>query len=305
MQLSTSCGAGVARLRARTVTNDATPQRARLAVLGSPIAHSLSPRLHAAAYGVLGLPWSYGAADVTAAALTEFLEGCDGSWRGLSLTMPLKRDVVPLLDSLDPVAAQTGVANTVLFAEGALKGYNTDVAGIVRPLREAGVQSLDQVVIFGGGATATSALVAVAELGASSALFWVRTPAKATGLQHLGSELGVEVEARSFTDLGRGVGRPDAVISTLPNGTMVNLVVPEEARRSSILFDVAYDPWPTALADAWGAVSAPVISGLEMLLAQALVQVRIFVNGDPESELPDEEGVMNAMRASVEGSSQA
>ena len=206
---------------------------------------------------------------------------------------------MPLLDSLDRVATLTGVANTVLFDGGVRRGFNTDVAGIVRPLREAGALTLDQVVIFGGGATAASALVASAELGASSVLIWLRSPEKATGLQQLGAELGVVVEARAFTDLGRGFGEPDAVISTLPNGAVVDLVVPETARRNSILFDVAYDPWPTALADAWASVSAPVISGLEMLLAQALVQVRIFLSGDPTAELPQEQRVVEAMRASV------
>lgn len=282
------------------MTRESVTKRKKLAVLGNPIAHSLSPRLHAAAYQVLGLPWSYGSAEVTEATLAAFVESCDDQWQGLSLTMPLKREVAPLLDSLDHCAALTGVANTILFDGAHRRGFNTDIAGIVRPLRDAGVHSLDQVVVFGGGATATSALVASAELGASSALIWLRSPEKASGLQRLGAELGVAVEARAFTDLGRGIGRPDAVISTLPNGAVVDLVVPEEVRTNSILFDVAYDPWPTPLAVAWASVSAPVISGLEMLLAQALVQVRIFVSGDPEVELPQEEQVASAMRASVD-----
>jgi len=271
-----------------------------LAVLGSPIGHSLSPSLHEAAYRALGLPWRYDAVEVSGAELPAFIDTCGDEWRGLSLTMPLKRDVIPLLDSLDRPATLTGVANTLLFDGVRRRGFNTDVAGMVRPLREAGVQSLGEVVILGGGATAASAVAASAELGASSVLIWVRSPEKATGLQRLGSELGVEVEARAFTDLGRGIGRPDAVFSTLPNGAVVDLVVPGEARQNSVLFDVAYDPWPTALADAWSAVSSPVISGLEMLLAQALVQVRIFVNGDPEHELPREELVSQAMRASIQ-----
>jgi len=281
------------------VISEATTRQTRLAVLGSPIGHSLSPRLHEAAYRTLGLPWSYGATEVTGAGLSEFIENCGEEWRGLSLTMPLKRDVIPLLDSVDRLAALTGVANTLLFDGGQRRGFNTDIAGMVRPLREAGVQSLGEVVILGGGATAASAVVASAELGSSSVLIWVRSPEKATGLQRLGSELGVSVEARAFTDLGRGIGRPDAVFSTLPNGAVVDLVVPEAARSNSVLFDVAYDPWPTALAESWAAVASPVISGLEMLLAQALVQVRIFVSGNPEAALPQEELVVAAMRESV------
>lgn len=282
------------------MTSDVVSVRTRLAVLGSPIGHSLSPRLHEAAYRALGLPWSYGAVDVTGSELPAFIEGCGDEWRGLSLTMPLKRDVIPLLDSLDRLATLTGVANTLLFDGGRRLGFNTDIAGMVRPLRDAGVHSVREVVILGGGATAASAIAASAELGASAFLVWVRSPERATGLLRLGAELGVDVETRAFTDLGRGIGRPDVVFSTLPNGAVVDLVVPEQTRQNSVLFDVAYDPWPTALADAWTEASSLVISGLEMLAAQALVQVRIFANGDPDAELPQEELVRQAMRASVE-----
>lgn len=281
------------------MTSEVALDRTQLAVLGSPVGHSLSPRLHTAAYRTLGVPWSYGAAEVTGAELPEFVANCGREWRGLSLTMPLKREVIPLLDSMDRAATLTGVANTLLFEGGLRRGFNTDVAGMVRPLREAGVHSLDEVVILGGGATAASAVAASAELGASSVIIWMRSPEKATGLQRLGTELGIVVEARTFTDLGRGIGRPEVVFSTLPNGAVVDLLVSERVRSNSVLFDVAYDPWPTALADTWAAVSSPVISGLEMLLAQALVQVRIFVSGDPEAPLPQEDRVVGAMRHSV------
>jgi shikimate dehydrogenase len=275
--------------------------RRRLAVLGSPIGHSLSPRLHAAAYRALGLPWTYDAVDVGAEELAGYLDACDDSWRGLSLTMPLKRDVVPLLDSVDRVAALTGVANTVLFGDGIRRGYNTDVAGITRAFRAHQVTALEEVVILGGGATAASALVAAADLGATSARFWLRTPAKATALRELGAKLGVAIHVNSFTDAESSVGSPGAVISTLPNGSVVNIMFSAEARRNSALFDVAYDPWPTALALSWAEAGAPVIPGVEMLIEQALVQVRIFVSGDPARELPEEAAVMDAMRASVAG----
>jgi shikimate dehydrogenase len=71
----------------------------RLAVLGSPIAHSQSPALHTAAYAALGLDWQYDAVEVTGATLANFVASRDASWRGLSLTMPLKRDVLPLLQA--------------------------------------------------------------------------------------------------------------------------------------------------------------------------------------------------------------
>src|ERR1700684_3264669 len=116
----------------------------RAAVLGSPIAHSLSPVLHAAAYQVLGLTsWKYQAIECTEAGLPGLLAGCGKDWAGLSLTMPLKRAVLPLLDKVDPLAAGGGGANTVTFAGGARHGHNTDVPGMIAALAAAGVTAAD------------------------------------------------------------------------------------------------------------------------------------------------------------------
>jgi shikimate dehydrogenase len=274
----------------------------RLAVLGSPIAHSKSPALHAAAYAVLGLDWEYGAVDVTGEALPGFLASRDEDWHGLSLTMPLKRDVMPLLAYRDDTAELTAGANTVLFDRSggslALRGFNTDVFGIVEAFGEVGVDSLGTVRILGGGATAASALVAARRLGAERIEVLVREPARATALVELGASVGAEVELGvlgSFT----GARTPDAVISTIPGHSDAALEFPEELRSSSVLFDVAYDPWPSSLAVSWLSAGGTVISGLEMLLHQAVAQVRVFVNGAPDAVLADEPAVLAAMRASI------
>jgi shikimate dehydrogenase len=275
----------------------------RLAVLGSPIAHSKSPLLHAAAYRELGLDWRYDAVDVSEAHLREFVASRDESWRGLSLTMPLKREVLPLLQWADDTASLTRAANTVLFdrSSGALelRGYNTDVYGVTAAFREAGVDRLDTVEILGGGATAASALAAASELGASLAIISVRTPAKAVDLATLGERLGVEVAVRQFGALDRPFVIPDAVVSTIPGHGSHGLSFAQPIRASSVLFDVAYDPWPSELAADWIAAGGTVISGLEMLLHQAVAQIRIFVNGAPDVALPGESDVLAAMRAAV------
>src|SRR5579859_6111990 len=104
----------------------------RAAVLGSPIAHSLSPVLHRAAYRELGLAgWSYEAIECDEAGLPALLDGCGPEWAGLSLTMPLKRAVLPLLGTADTVSREVGAANTVVFAGGARQGHNTDVPGMI------------------------------------------------------------------------------------------------------------------------------------------------------------------------------
>jgi shikimate dehydrogenase len=268
-----------------------------LAVLGSPIEHSKSPALHLAAYRTLGLDWQYGQVEMTGDRLAEFIRTRDASWRGLSLTMPLKQDVLPLLDTLDERARLTGAANTLLFDGGARHGFNTDIGGITAPLRAAQVTGLEQALILGGGATAASALVAVSELGCREATIAVRTPAKAAALVDLGTACGVAVR---IVPLGEATTVPaDVVISTLPNGALYELEFPRSLRAGAVLFDVAYDPWPTALASAWSDAAGRVIPGIEMLIGQALIQVRVFVGGDPGTALPHEAAVHQAMRNAV------
>jgi len=271
----------------------------RLAVLGSPIAHSQSPALHAAAYGVLGLDWAYSAIDVAEPALREFVEGLGPDWRGLSLTMPLKREVLGLLDSVDPVATLTGGANTVLLAGGERHGFNTDVYGITRAFREAGIDSLSKVRILGGGATAASVLVAVQQLGARHITLSLRTPSKAAALAALAETLGLDLQVDPLgATPGAGVTY-DAIVSTLPGGASQQLEFSSDLRHTAVLFDVAYSPWPSVFAEQWLDVGGTVISGMEMLINQALAQVRIFVGGDADAALPEEARVLAAMRAAV------
>jgi shikimate dehydrogenase len=278
-----------------------------LAVVGSPIAHSKSPALHAAAYRVLGLPWKYGRHELAAHDLPEFVRTRGALWRGMSLTMPLKQSVLPLVTSLDATAALTGAANTILFDEqdGArvLRGFNTDVPGIVRALRAAGTRSTRSVLIWGGGATAASALVAAAELGASTVTVQVRRPERAHGLEPLAHAAGVRLRIDRLGS--EPEERPDLVMSTLPgtagDGGAADAIVTGEAVAGAaasgvLLFDVAYDPWPTPIAERWGGA---VLSGLAMLAHQALLQVRVFVLGDPTAELPGEPAVLDAMLDAV------
>ena len=267
----------------------------RLAVLGSPISHSKSPLIQRAAYAVLGLDWRYDAVEVTGETLAGFLASCDETWRGLSLTMPLKRDVLPLLHRRAPLVDLVGGANTVLFTAEGLHGFNTDVYGVQRSFREAGVESLGAVHVIGAGATAASVIAGVAGLGATRVGVSARTPEKARPLVALGEALGVAVSVVPWGVVG---SVPDAVVSTLPGG-QYDLGFSEQVRSGSVLFDVAYDPWPSALASQWTEAGGSVIPGIELLLNQALGQVRIFVGGDPDAPLPNEDAVVAAMRASV------
>lgn len=269
-----------------------------LAVLGSPIAHSKSPAIQRAAYSVLGLPWSYEAVEMTGAGLAEFVEGLDESWRGLSLTMPLKREILPLLAWRHPVVDLVGGANTVLLGADGPRGFNTDVQGVVESFAGVGVSRLGYVHLLGAGATAASVLVATARMGASRVLVSARTPEKAQPLVELGAQLGVDVAVRPWGIMDRSLIVPDAVISTVPGGEN-DLVFAEPIRAGAVLFDVAYDPWPSRLATDWDAADGTIISGLDLLINQAVGQVRLFLTGDQDEPLPREPEVIAAMRAAV------
>ena len=271
--------------------------RRRLAVLGSPIAHSKSPALHRAAYDLLGLDWEYTAIELDGAGLRSFLDTRDPSWRGLSLTMPLKQDVLPLLAEVDELATLTNAANTVLLADGVRRGFNTDVGGIVRALGEAGCDRIRRGALVGGGATAASALAAMAELGAATVQVLLRRPEAGAPIVDLGARLGLAVEVRPIADLA-ALEEADLVVSTLPGGADPGVEASAALRRAT-LFDVAYAPWPTRLVSQWLEAGGSVVHGLEMLLHQAVLQVRIFTSGDPFQALPDEAAVLDVMRRSL------
>jgi shikimate dehydrogenase len=275
--------------------------RTRLAVLGSPIGHSRSPAIHLAAYRVLGLDWSYEAIELTGERLAGFLGACGPEWRGLSLTMPLKRDILPLLHRRHPLVDVVGAANTVRFTADGLEGFNTDVYGIVQSFRDAGLESIGSAHVLGAGATAASVLAALAELGTRHITISARTPAKADGLVRLGTGLGMAVVVRAWDDR-TSAPVPDAVVSTLPGGQN-DLVFDERTRAHSVLLDIAYDPWPSELARSWQEAGGGVISGLEMLVHQAIGQVRVFVGGDPEQALSRESEMLAAMREAIAGPS--
>lgn len=272
----------------------------RLAVVGSPIAHSLSPALHAAAYAALGLDWQYDRHEVREHELRGFVDGLDRLWRGLSATMPLKEELRRLADEEDRTVALTGAANTLLLADdGRRIVRNTDVAGVERALRDAGLVSAEHAVIAGAGATARSVLVALDAFGLRSVTVAVRDSARAGTLVALADELLLEVDLVALSDLAHVADGADVVAWTLPNGVELAGELPMDARREAVALDVTYHPWPGPLAAQWLAVGGRVASGRDMLLHQAVRQVRFFVSGQTEHPLPREAEVEAAMAAAL------
>lgn len=264
-------------------------QRRGAAVLGSPIAHSLSPVLHNAAYQALGLTdWSYRAVECAEADLAVTLaELSDEGLAGVSLTMPLKRAAMPLLASVDERAALVGGANTVLFgAADGWQGANTDVPGIIEALGDAA--QVDRAVVLGAGATAAAAIAALGACGVREVEVIARRPGAAAELAALAGAVGVEFGARSWDHVAVA-GTAPLVVSTTPAGSSEALVASLSA-PTGVLFDVIYAPWPTPLASAWTAAGGRVIGGLELLVEQAALQVGLMTGLIPPVSVMREAG---------------
>ncbi|MFG3090535.1 shikimate dehydrogenase [Streptomyces antibioticus] len=253
----------------------------RAAVLGSPIAHSLSPVLHSAAYEALELTgWTYDRFEIDEAALPGFVDGLGPEWAGLSLTMPLKRAVIPLLDEISETAASVGAVNTLVLGEdGRRTGDNTDIPGMVAALREHGVEQVGSAAILGAGATASSALAALSRICTGEIVAYVRSAARAVEMREWGERLDVEVRIADWADAAQALRFP-LVVATTPAGTTdaLAVAVPE---RPTTLFDVLYDPWPTELAARWSMFGGAVVSGLDLLVHQAVLQVEQMTGRTP------------------------
>lgn len=256
----------------RRVTTPAhvAPGQKRCAVVGSPIGHSLSPVMHRAAYAALGLGWEYDAIEIPAGGLAGFLDGLDDDWAGLSVTAPLKREAAACATSRSTVVDRLGVANTLIRdpdeqSASGTRGWhavNTDVPGAVAALRERGIHELDTVRFLGAGATVDSVLLAVRDLGATTIEAYVRNPDSA--------DLDPDIVVRHLDD---AMDTPvDLVVSTIPTDAVPAGVV----AGAAAVFDVVYDPWPTPLAEAAAEAGLPVVTGIDLLAHQAVLQVGLM-----------------------------
>lgn len=281
----------------------------RAAVLGHPIGHSKSPLLHRAAYEFLGFRCTYDAVDVPedrAAAFAATLREPDAAeprWAGLSVTMPLKAALLPAMDRLTSMAAALRVLNTVTFDYTdngvVLTGHNTDVAGIVNALRHAGSRPAPRIAILGSGGTACAAVAAAGALGAATVDVYARRfPAAADGtvaVQAAGSRTETPLSLRSWEEAATACQAADVVISTLPPRAADSLAdtVTSGAPDLSgtVLLDVAYDPWPSRIARVWADRGGRIVPGQEMLIYQAVEQVRLFAG----EKFRDELAVTNVM----------
>jgi shikimate dehydrogenase len=240
-------------------------------VLGKPIAHSLSPVLHRAAYNHLGLNWTFDRVEVDERGLVPFVGALDASWRGLSLTMPLKVAVLEL-GEVERLAKLAGAGNTLLLEGGQRWVYNTDIGGLTWAVGQVTTKPVPRVTILGAGATARSALIAATQLGAEQVTVVARTPSRAEPLSTVSNQLGVKVDIRPWSSK---IPDADLVVSAAVAGA-VDGIAHAVAGSASLIVDIIYDPWPTVLATAAQRAGCTVISGHDLLVGQALLQIKLM-----------------------------
>lgn len=263
----------------------AGPVTHRAGVIGSPIEHSLSPVLHRAAYDACGLTgWAYdryrvgGPGEPTVA---EFMAGLGPEWVGVSATMPCKEPALAFADDATPLARLVGSANTLLRRDGGWLADNTDVAGLVGVLDRLGVPADEPVVLLGAGATARSALAALAQRGCRAVRVAVRGEVREL-TSALAGELGIDLAPIGMVDVPDAVASAVLTLVTLPGGTDPAYPAPAPGSLAGrVLMDVGYGAWPTPLARWAAAGGAHVISGLPMLIHQAAEQFRLMTGYEP------------------------
>ena len=263
------------------------------AVIGSPIEHSLSPVIHRAAWAQLGVDgWEYRRLEQDADSLPRFIGGLGGDCAGLSVTMPCKQAVMPLLDVIDPLASAVGAVNTVVPSSGVLAGFNTDVTGIASAIRRACSQAdralPTSAVVLGARATASSALAALGELGIVTSTVAARRFGGPGSVVAASSRLGVSIDQVLWSDRDavlRAVSGADLVISTLPAGVADPIAEHMTVREGQVLLDVVYFPRDTALRSAFERNGGIIAEGTDMLIFQAAAQVQLMTGRAPKTDV--------------------
>lgn len=246
------------------------------AVLGSPIAHSLSPVLHNTAFKLLGLDGSYQAIEVTSGGLADFLSNQGSNFDYLSLTMPLKEEVLTIAESssitVDPHSLQIQSTNTLMRDGVTWRASSTDGSGFIKALANAGHDHFDSVLILGAGGTARAVAGALDEIASNVAVMG-RSVRRNAGIAACFKKVDPEfiiwndsIDLRSY----------DLVVNTTPSGAADLVAENIPSKVEGLLFDVLYKPWPTLIARRWTDAGGEVIGGLELLLYQGIDQINLI-----------------------------
>ncbi len=251
------------------------------AIIGDPVEHSLSPSMHNAAYQNMGLDFIYLPLLVKSEQLKQAVEGLRAlNFRGFNVTMPHKVSIIPLLDSLDPLAEKIGAINTVVNDNGQLRGYNTDGPGVLQAFLERGIEPVgrDTVILGAGGASrAISYILAqrgvkLTILNRKLELDWAEDIAK-----FIRKDLSTEVRVMELTNehLEVALSRADILINATSVGMSPDReqsLVPMKLLHDGLfVFDVIYSPPKTRLLREAEATGCKTISGVDMLAWQGVL----------------------------------
>ena len=247
------------------------------AVLGSPIAHSLSPFLHSLAYEDLGVSARYEAIEVKAGELAGFLLTTEKNC--LSLTMPLKEEALQVADEISDVATRISCGNTLFLSDDLWRLTSTDVSGFDFSFKMHGLNQIDSVLIIGAGATARSAVASVSQISKKVSVI-SRNPGREPAMNQA-SSVDVTYLPWEHTDQ---INSADLVINTTPDRA-AEFFLPSIENPRGTFFEVLYNPWPTAVAKAWSDSKSQVIDGLDLLIHQGISQVEIFTGLSVDREL--------------------
>jgi shikimate dehydrogenase len=246
--------------------------------------------MHNAGYQYLGLPYTYVPFEVEHRSLADALTGAKAlGIRGLSVTIPFKESVIPYLDEIDPLAGRIGAVNTVVIQAGRLKGFNTDVQGVVAPLEKRVVLNHSRIVIFGSGGAARAAAFALRERGASVTIC-ARNLITA-------DKLVSDIDGLRFVDLSSltSLGGYDVIVNATPAGMNGDTpFLPTLLSSEQIVFDMVYKPRKTMLLQHIESLGGVGIEGLEMLLHQGMAQFKLFTGVEaPEQSMRVALGICN------------
>jgi 3-dehydroquinate dehydratase / shikimate dehydrogenase len=250
-------------------------------VAGNPIGHSLSPLMHNTAFrresvNAVMLPLKVRTLNDLLTVVRELPLG------GVAVTMPLKQEVLPHLANMDPLTARIGACNTLRTgADGKLYGFNTDVAGVIRPLEKRMRLKGARIVVLGAGGAARAAVFGLVEQGAE--VFVVnRTHETAVALAR-------KAHAKSLKQELLAKNKFDALINTTPcgmAGVKPALPIKENELNAGLVFDMVYNPLSTPLLKLAQSRGIPIVSGLEMFVQQGARQFEIWTGkAAPEAEM--------------------
>lgn len=245
-------------------------------MIGSPIAHSLSPRIHLAVYEELGLDATFTRVEVPPSEFHSRITGDLQRFDALAVTMPLKHLAFEVASSNDEPSAALGVCNTILRAGDQWSGHNTDVIGLHSALRDLVKTTALNALVIGSGATTASTLYALAELRYQRVTLAARNVERAAELATQWQGKFSSIDVVPLEDLETFSGGFDVVVSAIPASASAELSASAPLIASSALLELSYDPLDTPLLRLWRGQGSPAFDGLELLTRQALAQVGLF-----------------------------